>query len=127
MKAPAQHMADTRPNPVPQILLRPQLAWPPNIMGGCISTTMPNKLHKQPAKPKRPRGSPLRATGKSVHTEAGNGGFVKLPGRLDVDPFMRMEQMGSTAFQGGLAHCAHAPKPTRMRQLCDIAASAECA
>jgi hypothetical protein len=66
MKAPAQHMADTRPKPVPQILLRPQLAWPLNIIGGCISTTMPNKLHKQPAKPKRPKGSPLPAANQSI-------------------------------------------------------------
>ncbi len=58
--APAQHIADIRPKPVPQILRDPQLAWPPKNMGGWMSTTMPTKLTRQPAKPNSPKGSPLQ-------------------------------------------------------------------
>jgi hypothetical protein len=60
MKAPAQQIADMRPKPVPQILLGPQFTWPPKNMGGWITTTTPNRLHRHPARPRRPSGSPLQ-------------------------------------------------------------------
>jgi len=66
MKAPAQHMAETRPKPVPQILCAPQLACPPKIMGGWMSTTIPIRLHTHPAHPNKPKASPLQCNKRSI-------------------------------------------------------------
>jgi hypothetical protein len=99
MNAPAQHMADTSPKPVPQILRGPQLACPPKNMGGCISTTIPTRLHRQPAAPNSPRGSPL-------HMKAAEAGpaMKKLcvgrvgVGRCKLDRLVRPSPQATTDF-----------------------------